>query len=591
VIRRRSLTVSALAFALAVATFLSNTRAANAQTQTILYNFCSAGTSCPDGDGPGSGLIADAAGNLYGTTASGGIGLPYGQGTVFELSPHAGGSWSETVLYAFSGGADGGHPSAPLIMDQAGNLYGTAEFGGAYKSGVVFKLSLAGDTWEQTVLYSFTGGSDGSNPRAGLTIDPQGNLYGTSDDCAFELTPSGTSWALQVIYNLGGGTTGGLTRDSAGNIFGVTTFSTVFESSPNGSGGWNTKIIHNFTGAPGDGYYPEGTLVFDKTGSLYGTTTNGGAYNMGTVFKLTPANAGEWPEQILHSFSGSTADGNNLWAGVVLDDAGNIYGTTPFSRQQYTAGTVFELLPQPGGSYNEKILWSFNFTNGAAPFGSVILDNAGNLYGTTSTYGAFNGGNAFRINMSVAPTKTTLSSSLDPSFYGQPVTLTATVNSKLGPPPDGETVTFLAGPNTLGTGTLSAGSASLTTSSFPAGALQLAAVYLGDAQFNVSKSARLTQQIARAASSTTVVSSMNPSNNGQAVTFTSTVVPQFGGTVQGTISFYDGNALLQHAVAVNGGTASLTISTLSVGVHTITARYNGSAGLESSSAALKQTVD
>jgi uncharacterized repeat protein (TIGR03803 family) len=331
--------------------------------------------------------------------------------------------------------------------------------------------------------------------------------------------------------------------------------------------------------------------VFDEAGNLYGTTTNGGAYNMGTVYRLTPAGGGAWSEQILHSFGGSLADGNNLWAGVVLDEAGNIYGTTPFSRQQYTAGTVFELLPQPGGSYNEKILWTFNFTNSAEPYGSVILDNAGNLYGTTSTYGAFNGGNVFRINMSVAPTKTTLSSSLDPSFYGQPVTLTATVNSKLGPPPDGETVTFMAGPNTLGTGRLTGGSASFTTSSFPAGAVQLAAIYFGDAQLNVSKSARLTQQIERAASSTTIVSSLNPSNNGQSVTFTATVVPQFGGTVLGTVSFYDGTTQLLHAVGVNGGTASLTISTLSVGVHTITARYNGSAGLASSSAVLKQTVN
>ena len=581
------------AVAVVAATFLVGARPAQAQTQTVLYNFCSAGTSCPDGEGAGSSLTADGAGNFYGTTQFGGIGAPYGRGTVFELSPNGNGGWTETVLYAFTGGADGGEPVAPVMFDSQGNLYGTAQNGGAHNYGVAFKLTPAGKTWTETVLYSFAGGLDGENPRAGLIMDSQGNLYGTSDLCAFELSPSGGTWTLQVIYELGGGTRAALTMDPAGNLFGVNSFSDVFEISPNGSGGWNpATIIHAFAGAPGDGYYPEGTLVLDKAGNLYGTTTNGGANNFGTVYELSPGSGGVWSEQILHSFGGTIADGREPWAGIVFDPAGNIYGTTPDSGQQVTAGTVFELVRQAGTStYKEKVLWTFNFTNGADPIGGVILDSSGNLFGTSSSYGAANGGNAYRINMHVAATTTALTSSLNPSFYGQPVTFTATVTSKLGPPPDGETVTFMQGPNTLGTGTLSAGSATFTTSTLRAGPIKIAAVYYGDAQFNVSKSRPLTQQVSQATTTTTLVSSLNPSTYGQPVTFTATIVPEFGGSVAGSVAFYDGKTLLGHAIGVNGGTASYTTSTLAAGAHTIRARYEGSAGLAASSASLTQTVN
>jgi len=592
-IGKRLLTCSALTVSLLAASVLIASRPAQAQSQTVLYSFCSAGTSCPDGEDASSSLIADGAGNFYGTTQFGGVGAPYGRGTVFELSPDGNGGWTETVLYAFTGGADGGEPVSPVMFDSQGNLYGTAQNGGAHNYGVVFKLTPTGKTWTETALYSFAGGSDGENPTAGLIMDSQGNLYGTSDLCAFELSPSGGNWTLQVIYELGGGTHAALTMDPAGNLFGVNSLSYAFEISPNGSGGWKpATVIHTFAGAPGDGYYPEGTLVLDKAGNLYGTTTNGGTNNFGTVYELSPGSGGVWSEQILHSFGGTNTNGDEPWAGVVLDAVGNIYGTTPFSLQQGTAGTVFELMPQVGtGTYKEKVLWTFNFTNGADPMGGVILDGSGNLYGTTSSYGAMNGGNVYRINMHVVATTTALTSSLNPSFYGQPVTFTATVTSKLGPPPDGETVTFMQGQSTLGTGTLSAGSATFTTSTLPAGHLPVAAVYNGDAQFNVSHSKALTQQVNGATTTTTLVSSLNPSSYGQPVTFTATVIPQFGGTVGGSVAFYDGKTLLGHAVGVSGGMASYTTSTLSVGVHTIRARYEGSADLTGSSASLRQTVN
>jgi uncharacterized repeat protein (TIGR03803 family) len=593
-IGKRLLSWSASTVAVVAALFLIAARPAQAQTETVLYNFCSAGTGCPDGQDASSSLIADGTGNFYGTTQFGGIGAPSGRGTVFELSSNGIGGWTETVLYAFTGGADGGEPASPVMFDSQGNLYGTAQNGGAYNYGVVFKLSPAGQSWTETVLHSFTGGVDGINPTSGLIMDSKGSLYGTSNAAVFALSPSGGSWNLQVLYQNGGGTHAALTMDHTGNLFGVNFLSYVFELSPNGSGGWNpATIIHTFTGAPGDGYYPEGTLALDKAGNLYGTTTNGGASNRGTVYELSPGTGGVWSEQILHSFGGTIADGQGPWAGVVFDATGNIYGTTPSSGRQVTAGAVYELVPQVGtGTYKEKVLWTFDFTDGAVPNGGVILDSAGNLYGTTSSYGALNGGNAYRINMHVAPTKTVFTSSLNPSFYGQPVTLTATVTSKLGPPPDGETVTFMAGPGPypLGTGTLSAGLAAFTTSTLPAGHIQIAAVYYGDAKLNVSKSTQLTQQVSRTTTTTTVVSSLNPSNYGQPVTFTATIVPQFGGTVGGSVAFYDGRTLLGHPVGVSGGTASYTTSTSAVGVHTITARYSGSSDLTASSASLTQTV-
>lgn len=583
-----ALTVASLAACVLIAG-----RPAQGQSETVLYSFCSAGTSCPDGEDASSSLIADGTGNFYGTTQFGGVALGYGRGTVFELSPDGNGSWTETVLYAFTGEADGGEPVSPVMLDSQGNLYGTAQNGGAYNYGVVFKLTPAGKAWTETVLHSFTGGSDGINPTAGLIMDSKGNLYGTSNAAVFELSPSGENWNLQTLYQNGGGTHAALTMDPAGNLFGVNFLSYAFEISPNGSGGWNpATIIHTFTGAPGDGYYPEGTLVLDKAGNLYGTTTNGGANNSGTVYELSPGSGGVWSEQILHSFGGTPSDGDEPWAGVVLDAAGNLYGTTPHSGREVTAGTVFALKPQVGtGTYTEKVLWTFNFTNGADPFGGVILDSSGNLYGTTSSYGALNGGNVYRINVHVVSTTTALTSSLNPSIYGEPVTLTANVTSKLGPPADGETVTFMQGASTLGTGTLSSGSATFTTSTLQGGPVRIAAVYFGDAEFGISKSTTLTQQVSRATTTTTLVSSLNPSSYGQPVTFTATVVPQFGGTVEGTVAFYDGKTLLGHAVGVSGGIASYTTSTLSVGLHTIGARYEGSADLTGSSASLPQTVN
>jgi uncharacterized repeat protein (TIGR03803 family) len=388
---------TALILAVLFALLLLAARPAHAQTATVLYNF----TGGSDGLHPEASLISDGAGNFYGTTLLGGQGCPgnqYGCGVVFEISPNGSGGWSQTVLHSFSGPPDAANPFlAPVIMDSAGNLYGTTEFGGTDNWGAVFELSPAGGSWTVTILYSFTGGADGGHPATGLIMDPAGNLYGTTSEYlapgnVFELSPSGGVWTLQVIYATP--VFPGLTMDSARNIYGSTS-STVFELSPNGSGGWNPTVLHIFTGAPNDGSNPWGAMALDKAGNLYGTTYDGGAYNYGTVFKLSPVD-GQWTEKILHSFAGGSDGANPFGAGVVLDAAGSIFGTTSVGGS-YNDGTVFELVAHGKRQYKEKILWAFNGTDGQNPYCIPVLDSAGNLYGTAASGGSSGAGVVFEV--------------------------------------------------------------------------------------------------------------------------------------------------------------------------------------------------
>ncbi len=373
---------------------------AQAQTETVLYNFCSR-PNCSDGDYPTSRLTSDGAGNFYGTTSGGGLGY----GTVFELSPNGSGGWNETVLYSFTGGADGWDPVyAYVTFDLAGNLYGTTLFGGdsgcdnGTGCGVVFELSPMGTSWTETVLHSFTLQEDGGFPEGGVIIDPEGNIYGGNELGVFELSPSGGDWTAQLIYE-GFITGGGVTMDASGNIFGGTWVDekdgrgTVFELSPNGTGGWNPTVIHNFL----DGNYPTGALVFDKAGNVYGTISGTPCCREGKVYKLSPGKNGTWMEKTLYSFKAET-DGRYIFAGIVFDAVGNIYGTTAYGGG-YGDGVIFELVPvgRKGTSYEQKVLWNFNGTDGAQPFGSLILDSAGNLYGTTSGGGSNGYGVVFEV--------------------------------------------------------------------------------------------------------------------------------------------------------------------------------------------------
>lgn len=382
-------------FALSVATLFVATRPAQAQTETVLYDFCS-DPGCTDGASPTSGLTADGVGNFYGTTSSGGA---FDAGTVFELSPNGSGGWTETALYNFCSApncTDGAYPNfSYVIFDGAGNLYGTAGEGGTNGLGVVFELSPVGGKWTETVLYSFAGGADGADPVNGMIFDTAGNLYGTASNSVFELSPSGGVWTEQLIYNEelhGIGNDGaGLTMDAAGNIFGASG-AVLFELSPNGNGGWKSTVIHTFSGAEAHHYLYPGTPTLNSAGNLYGTTQFGGNHKDGTVYELIPGGDNGTLTNLI-SFKGTNGSMPSSSSALAFDAAGNIYGTTT-SGGEYDAGTVYELVAPVGKhkKYTEKVLWNFNGTDGQYPYGSLILDSAGNLYGTTVTGGNCNDG-------------------------------------------------------------------------------------------------------------------------------------------------------------------------------------------------------
>lgn len=337
-----------------------------AAQEGVLYNFQGSYNYGPDGAFPESNLIFDAKGNLYGTTGYGGTN---GAGSVFELSPQSGGGWSEAVLYSFqNNGEDGNSPSAGLIFDSAGNLYGTTVGGGNNGVGTVFELSPhSGGAWSEAVLYNFqNNGQDGINPYASLIFDSVGNLYGTTS----------------------GGGTGNCVAEGGNPGCGI-----IFEISPQSGGGWSETVLLNFQGTPTDGYAPFGGLIFDNAGNLYGTTIAGGSIGSGTVFELSPQSGGGWSETILYSFLSNGRDGNGPNASVIFDGTGNLYGTTATGGTGCGGGcgTIFELSPKSGGVWVEKVLHSFQYSDGAFPEGSLIIDSASNLYGTTEYGGSGRG--------------------------------------------------------------------------------------------------------------------------------------------------------------------------------------------------------
>lgn len=367
------------------ALLLISVRPVQGQTETVLYNFCSQ-ANCSDGGDPVAGLTSDGAGNFYGTTPAGGVRSGTVAGNVYELSPDSSGGWNETVLYTFTGGADGDSPSGPVIFDSLGNLYG-ATVGGANGYGVVFELSVVGGSWTETVLYSPTKREAGVHPQTGLIMDGAGNFYGATLHYVFELSLSGGVWAARNIYPVGiqDSIAAGLTMDLAGNIFGNSEYK-VFEISPNGTGGWRGKILHKFAGYPIDGLFAQGTPMLDAAGNIYGTTSGGGNLGEGTVYEISAKKSGTRTYQILHSFQGGD-DGFLPVSGLAIDAGGNLYGTTSGGGVG-KAGTVYRLAPTGGGNYQEQTIWSFDRTDGNSPYGAPILDSAGNIYGTTWAGGA-----------------------------------------------------------------------------------------------------------------------------------------------------------------------------------------------------------
>ena len=367
-----------------------------------VYSFDYNGT---DGAGPEAGLISDAAGNFYGTTSAGGNSAA---GTVFEMSPNGSGGWTEKLLYSFGEGLDGIGPQAALVSDANGNLYGTTSAGGFYRAGTAFELSPNGSGgWTERVLHTFGEAADGSVSLAGLIFDGAGNLYGTTSSggvnfygTAFELSPNGGGgWTETVLYSFGAGTDGavppaGLIRDGAGNLYGTTysggtyNLGTVFELTPNGSGGWVETVLYSFNNNGLDGTNPYSGLIFDSAGNLYGTTFYGGTHNTGIVFELTPNGSGGWVETVLYSFNNNNSDGAYPRAGLILDSAGNLYGTTSSGGTAFY-GTAFELSPDGRGGWTETVLHSFSgVEDGSNPDAGLIMDHAGDLYGTTAVGGS-----------------------------------------------------------------------------------------------------------------------------------------------------------------------------------------------------------
>ena len=375
-----------------------------------------------DGQHPYAGLIFDAKGNLYGTTRDGGS---KDFGTVFKLTPNADGSWKETVLYSFcsvTNCADGADPIAGLIFGATGSLYGTTAAGQGGGSGVVFQLKPHADgSWTESVLHRFTGPPDGLEPAAGLTFDTAGNLYGTTiyggsgPDCGsfgcgvvFELTPNADgSWNEKVVYSFcslmacadGALAIAGLIFDTAGNLYGTTAFGgssshctgspsgcgVAFRLTPQTSGNWTESVLHSFTYST-DGGDPEAGLTLDAAGSLYGTTIFGaslcGNVTCGVVFKLKPTSDGSWTEGVLHSFKDHPAAQPH--AAVIFDPTGNLYGTAANSLGVSGYGAVFRLGPKQGGGWTYTVLHTFHDQSVSFPHGGLVLDSAGNLYGTAS---------------------------------------------------------------------------------------------------------------------------------------------------------------------------------------------------------------
>lgn len=312
-----------------------------------------------DGWYPQAGVVFDKNGNMYGTTSEGG---PYGWGTVFEMSPGAGGSWTETILHGFTFYSED-TPIAPLAFDRLGNLYGTTEFGSLGSWGTVFQMSppsAPDGQWTETVIYNFTDTNDGAFPSSALLIDKRDNLYGTSyfagihdNGTVYELRHTPIGWQENTLYEFMGGDDGGhpsgpLVTDGKGNLYstaeqdGAGNCGVVFKLSYS-QGSWIESTPYSFQ-CGADGAYPWGGVTFDRFGNLYGTTTQGGTYGYGTVFKLIPNSDGTWNETVLYSFTNGQ-DGAYPGQGVVPDRLGRLYGVATGGAPPCSCGTVFELLP------------------------------------------------------------------------------------------------------------------------------------------------------------------------------------------------------------------------------------------------------
>jgi uncharacterized repeat protein (TIGR03803 family) len=351
-----------------------------------------------EGEYADTDLETDSAGNIYGTTVLGG---EFGGGTVFQLSPKPNG-WEHDVLYSFTGGVDGGEPYKGVTIDRRGSLYGTAVTGGSGSCeggcGVVYKLTKSNGTWDQTVIYAFTGGDDGSGPGARVTVDRSGNVYGMTPTggtygvgTIYKLHPHAGSYTFQVIHTFTGGNDGA--TGSAGRmllkhrrLYGAATAGgmygsgVVFELTPTAVGEWDFRTLYSFHGQP-DGSFPYGALLRVGSGKIYGTTYYGGKNGIGSVYELSPRPVGEWDGRVIYSFQPGN-DGNSPISNLVRDAAGNLYGTT--SEGGLGSGTIFKLSPIGGGQWTESVVHPFaGPPDGGFSYNGMVVDRFGNFYGAT----------------------------------------------------------------------------------------------------------------------------------------------------------------------------------------------------------------
>ena len=385
-------------------------------TEKVLYSF----SGEADGGGPNGSIVFDASGNAYGTTHFGGITTCGGQvgggcGVVFELSQNNNGGWSESPLYAFSDGVDGGFPNSGVILDKSGNVLGTASTGGnaqcSIGCGVVYELRKR-STWSESVLHAFTG-SDGQFPNAVLLPGAGGALYSTTwyggtsgNGTVFALTPSGSAWNESVLYIFQGTTDGsapaaGVVADAKGNLYGTTykydgdNDGVAYELRKASGGSWKDRVLYTFSNN-GGGEDPYAGLLGSGKGKFYGTAIEGGTTGSGVAFELVLGAKGHWTEKVLHTF-GAAGDGSAPYGGLVADPSGHLFGTTVFGGTS-NAGTVYELDRARTGSWKERILYSFGGgSDGEYPSGALALDPSGNLFGAASNGGASGSGVVFEI--------------------------------------------------------------------------------------------------------------------------------------------------------------------------------------------------
>lgn len=406
------------AFALGIFLLVAFSSMQGASSERVIYAFPSDGSR---GSFPTGGLISDAAGNLYGVTEIGGA---HQWGSVFKLS-FENAVWTEDLLYSFKGGTDDGvGPGSALLLDAAGNLYGTAQGGGPSNNGAVFKLSPDGaQGWKETILHFFNGTDGGLPTLAPLVGDAGGNLYGVTQGycyrgtCAngtvFELSPGqNDTWGFKVLHSFGhtGLPDAGLILDKAGNLYGSTVFGgpqncasdavgcgTIYKLT-HGAKGWTFATI--FTFDYNDGAYPMGSLIMDGAGNLFGTTNGGGStWNGGVAFMLSPTSTG-WREKVLHVF-GAPGDGGEP-SSLVLDASGNLFGSVPISSNasdDQENGYVFKLTHHPNGAWSESVVYRFPQGGSAPdPNSNLLWNHAGTaLMGTIGPYTADLAGAVYEV--------------------------------------------------------------------------------------------------------------------------------------------------------------------------------------------------